>query len=30
MHLTGKEWEWENIRSFFINNIDKFEHEMGL
>lgn len=30
MQLTGKDWEWENIRSFFINNVEKFEHEMGL
>jgi predicted nucleotidyltransferase component of viral defense system len=30
MLLTGKDWEWKNIWSFFINNVEKFEHELGL
>ncbi len=30
MVLSGEDWKWENIKSFFINNINLFEHELGL
>lgn len=30
MLLTGEDWEWKSIKSFFMNNIEKFEHELGL
>jgi len=26
----GENWKWENIKSFFIDNISLFEHELGL
>ena len=28
--LSGEDWKWENIKSFFIDNISMFEHELGL
>lgn len=28
--LPGDDWKWKNIKSFFINNIGKFEQELGL
>ena len=28
--LRGKEWQWDNVKSFFINNISIFERELGL
>jgi len=30
MLLTGEDWKWENIKSFFLKNIDRFEYEFGL
>jgi len=29
MVLSGEDWRWENIKSFFINNINLFERELG-
>ena len=28
--LSGEDWKWENIKSFFIDNIGLFEQELGL
>ena len=28
--LRGEDWKWDNIKSFFIDNISLFEHELGL
>jgi len=28
--LSGEEWKWENVKSFFINNIQLFEKELFL
>jgi hypothetical protein len=30
MLLTGEDWTWENIKSFFLKDIDGFEYEFGL
>ena len=30
MLLSGDAWEWGNIKSFFMNNINIFEQELGL
>jgi hypothetical protein len=30
MLVSGDEWEWEHIKSFFMDNIKLFEHELGL
>ncbi len=30
MFLSGEDWKWETIKSFFINNIKLFEKELGL
>jgi hypothetical protein len=30
MLLAGEDWTWENIKSFFLKNIERFEHESGL
>lgn len=30
MFLTGEDWKWDTIKSFFMNNINKFEQELGL
>jgi Nucleotidyl transferase AbiEii toxin, Type IV TA system len=30
MLLTGEDWKWESIKAFFLNNIELFEHELGL
>ena len=29
MLVTGEDWTWENIKSFFLKNIERFEHEFG-
>jgi len=29
MVLFGDDWKWENIKSFFINNINSFERGLG-
>ena len=29
MLLTGEDWKWENIKLFFLKNIERFEHEIG-
>ena len=28
--LPGEDWKWENIRCFFVDNLEIFEHELGL
>ena len=28
--LPEKDWQWDDVKSFFINNISIFEHELGL
>lgn len=30
MLFTGEDWKWEKIKTFFIKNIELFEHEFGL
>ncbi len=30
MLLTGKEWQWDNIKSFFIKNLNVFEKELSV
>jgi hypothetical protein len=30
MILSGEDWKWDKIKTFFLNNIELFEHELGL
>lgn len=30
MIMTGDDWKWESIKSFFFNHINQFEKELGV